>query len=243
MRSYLILGALKIELSGLLGLFTVKQKRKIGHILVYCCDYKGRNVWVALTGMGEKGARDAANHLSGMIQDAQVSALAMVGLCGATDPQLAIGEVGVYTSLKRLEKKGENMICHGMLKTAVPKHVSCRGLQAATVNVLAHTQTLKADIYEKFGVQAVDMESYYICREALKRQIPPAVIRAVSDTAGQNLPSFMVDFSENRRLAGLLKLIRVMFRPSCIKNAIIVFRNTKLAASNLTEAVRQWVLQ
>ncbi len=211
--------------------------------MVYCCDYKGRNVFVAQTGMGEKRARDAANSLSGIVQDKQVAALAMVGFCGATDPQLAIGEVTAYTSLKRLEKKEENIICHGMLKTAVPKHLSCRGLQAATVNVLVHTQTLKAEIYKKFNVQAVDMESYYICREALKLQIPPAAIRAVSDTAGQTLPSFMVDFSENRRLAGLLKLIRLMFRPSCIKNFMTVFRNTKLAASNLTEAVRQWVLQ
>ncbi|MGM0366325.1 MAG: hypothetical protein ACQEP5_07285, partial [Actinomycetota bacterium] len=107
---------------------------------------------------------------------------------------------------------------------------------------LADSREMKAELHKNFGVQAVDMESYYICRQAAVQNIPFMVIRAVSDTAEQDLPPFMADFSRGKKFIGSLGLIKYVTRPSRAKELWHTLKNTRAAAVNLTEAVRKLVL-
>jgi len=230
-----------MELSGLLELFGVKERSKAGSTTVYHCIYEGRNILVVKTGMGVKNSKLAAKSLINIVSARPVKRAVMVGVCGAADPQFKAGEIVIYGSLKNLVTEKGKIICTDSLDLGI-RGLEYRKARGATLSFLADSKEIKAEIYQKFGVQAVDMESYYICRAALSHRIPFMVLRAVSDTAGQSLPGFMVDFSKNRKLIGTLKVINYIIKPSQAKYLWHTFKLTKTATANLTEAVRQLVL-
>ncbi len=242
MYTYLIIGALDIEVSGFLGLFEVRKKTKSGRSVFYHCGYKGKNILVARIGMGNECSKLAAESLKDIFDAYKVKALALVGISGATCPSLRRGELVSYKTIVNLSKKQNEVFANGSIETENISLPGCRPIHGATLNFLARDRAIKAKIYKRFGVQAVDMESYFICREASKYDVPFCVMRAISDTSEEELPEFMEDFSKNKKGRGTIKFLACTLRPLRAKEAFHSVKGIRKASANLKEAVKQWVL-
>ena len=53
----------------------------------------------------------------------------------------------------------------------------------------------KRDLYQKYQVGTINMEDYWVARLSIAAKVPFLSVRAVLDTAGQGLPSYLLRLS------------------------------------------------
>ena len=64
-----------------------------------------------------------------------------------------------------------------------------------TVDRILTRGSEKRDLHQQFGVGTVNMEDYWVCRLAQTARVPFLSVRAVLDTGGQRLPSYLARLS------------------------------------------------
>ncbi len=116
-------------------------------------------------------------------------------------------------------------------------HVGDVVREVLTVDRVAVTSAEKRELREKTGAGAVDMESAAIARKAAEWGVSFRVIRAVSDTAGENLP---LDFNSYRDAEGRFSRARIalaaLARPFTAVPALLrLNRNCRVAAESIGE--------
>ena len=133
---------------------------------------------VAVGGGQAEGAAAASERLAAE----GVSALISFGLAGGLDPALSAGTVLVPTAVlldgERWEADGALM---DRLGGATPGALYGGGEVVASA-------AAKAALFARTGAVAVDLESAAVARAARRHGLPFAVLRAVCDGAGRDLP-------------------------------------------------------
>ena len=117
---------------------------------------------------------------------ARPSALISFGLCGGLDPILKVGDLIIATSVVDENTVWKTDVAlSARLAAALPhaRHGSVVGSE-----VILGSPSAKAALHERSGAGIVDMESHHIGAAAAKAGIPFAVVRAISDAAGDTLP-------------------------------------------------------
>lgn len=139
------------------------------------------NLVVRVSGMGPENARRTIQTL--LSTGSPPSRVLTCGYAGALHPDLRIGDI-VWHSENDPE-------LHGRLKTlgAFEARFCCSERVAVTA-------VDKACLRRKLGADAVEMESGIIHQVCLRQAIPCTTVRAVSDTAQEDLP---FDFSKFAR--------------------------------------------
>ena len=186
--------------------------------------------------MGKENVGKFIKKFDDIVKNIDVKAIIMAGLCGAADKSLSIGDVLIYENISMLELLKDKIVCTGIEKTGFLKDT---GLKAGTTNFLVSKSCQKVKIFNEFNIQAVDMETYYIARFALRKAIPFAAIRAVSDTADQDLPDFFMDFSTGRKFSGTINMAKYILKPSNIKHLAQTYKGIKTALCNLTKVIEK----
>ena len=146
------------------------------------------------------------------------------GFAGALNPALVAGDVVFSTDDAGLHQR---LLAAG----AQPARFFC-------ASKIATTATEKQGLRRTSGADAVEMESeaiHAICRE---RRIPCATVRAISDTANENLP---LDFNRlsNADLSlnyGKLALA-IAKSPGSIPALLRLQRNSRFAAGRLADVL------
>ena len=64
-----------------------------------------------------------------------------------------------------------------------------------TVERVVTRSSEKEELHRQFGVGTVNMEDYWVCRMAQTARVPFLSVRAVLDTGGQRLPSYLARLS------------------------------------------------
>ncbi|HXV37753.1 MAG TPA: 1-hydroxy-2-methyl-2-butenyl 4-diphosphate reductase [Myxococcota bacterium] len=146
-----------------------------------------REARVVRTGWGAQRARAAARHLS-MSTD---RALAIAGVCGALDPELAPGDVIVASEL--LGGAGAHKLADA---EALLDALRALGARARLGPILSVDQIARGRGRERLresGALATDMESRWLAEAARGR--PFSVLRVVVDTPARELlrPSAILD--------------------------------------------------
>jgi adenosylhomocysteine nucleosidase len=136
-----------------------------------------------------------------------VDGIISTGFCGALDPALSVGDV-------------------------IP---SGPGRHLVSIDRVAVTAREKKDLWEKTGAAGVDMESGALSAIAASWGVPFRAIRAVSDTASDDMP---VDFNLYRDSEGRFSRSRIalaaMARPfTAVPGLLRLDRNCRLAADSL----------
>jgi adenosylhomocysteine nucleosidase len=139
---------------------------------------KGMAVMGGVGGGTPEGAGDAAAHLV----DAGAEALISFGLAGGLDPALPAGAVLVPGVV--IEGTDTHICDPGLL--AWLGGVTCTAMLGGAG--VAVTASDKANLFAATGAAAIDLESGALARIAAARGVPFAVLRAVCDPAGRNLP-------------------------------------------------------
>jgi adenosylhomocysteine nucleosidase len=120
---------------------------------------------------------------------AECTGLLSFGACGALSPELSIADLLLGTSITddeavhAVDAAWLERLTQG-LKRQRPRNVPILSHGVET----AHTPEERKALFAKTGCWAVDDESKAVARLAAKRNIPFAVLRAVSDDADSELP-------------------------------------------------------
>lgn len=164
------------------------------------------------------------------------SLLLGVGVAGALSPDLEVGDLVV--AFRVLDAAGETPPPHAVLVVqAAAKPEARQGTLLSVARPLV-TAAQKAEAFSKLGpgAAAVDMESAAWARAAAAHGIPCLVVRAVSDTANEELPGYLSECMDSeggiRRSAVAL---RALGRPSTIP-VLLRMRRRVVASSALLAA-------
>jgi nucleoside phosphorylase len=158
-----------------------------------------------------------APHLS-LLAAGKPPALIMAGLAGALAPELAVGDVVIQG-------------------TCQPVPNVRFGKLATTAHILA-TPAEKAALYQQTGALAADMETLPAERLAESLKIPFLAVRAVSDSAAQNLdPALLglVDADGRPRLGRVLRYLAG--NPGRVPELLRLRRTTETALANLARVL------
>lgn len=151
-----------------------------------------------------------------------VAGIFLVGLAGALDPALAIGDVVIDRGAASL-----------------PAGIPFRQSAIHASDGIIATPAQKAELHRQTGAAAVDMESNAVRSLATSYGVPFISVRAISDTAVQSLdPQVlgMVDaFGRPRPASIAAALIR---RPALIPELRRLGMNASAAATAAAKAVR-----
>lgn len=242
MPEFIIFGALNIELRGLLGLVNIKEKHRLGPTRIYVCEYRQKQFIVVRTGMGQDNVKAALKNLENIFGDRLPEKVLVAGIGGAAARDLKAGQVVCFKDICLITGSPGSLSGSNRFSLDTVASGGYRKVHGATVEFLATDKCLKDSIYRQFGAEAVDMESYFIAQKYINHKSRVMVVRAISDTASQTLPPFFKHFSQQSTAAGLFHFVCCMVKPSCLKQAVTMYKNTKSAIANLGLAVKKLVL-
>jgi nucleoside phosphorylase len=179
---------------------------------------------VAIGGIGEKHARRAAEVV---IEQGQPTLLVSAGIAGAISPCLKVGDVG-------------------RIREVVDAATGERYLTGGGDWVLATSHDVsdaaeKQDLLTKYGADVVDMEGAAVAQVARDRGIKFAAVKAISDDASFAMPPLNRFIDENgsfdtRRFLGYIAL-----HPKWWATLGKIRKNSKIASTNLCEAVQHLI--
>ena len=180
-----------------------------------------RDAAVLLTGVGQENARTS---VADVLAQQSPSLVLTCGFAGGLDSALPVGAVVFETSQLELWERLSNA-------GAVPVKFFCASRIAITAK---EKRTLRSSTQ----ADAVEMESeaiHTLCRE---RRIPCATVRAISDTANEDLP---LDFNQLARPDWTMDYCRLALAvakaPGTIPALLRLQRNCRVAAERLAEVL------
>ncbi len=146
--------------------------------------------YVRLSGARAAIARDAARELANLPVDGLVS----FGIAGGLDPALGPGDLVVGTDVVAPDGRHfpTDRFWYEHLASLIGKVAGVREARIAGVDGVAG-KGAKARLFAVTGAGCVDMESHAIARAAAEAGKPFAVLRAVADPAGADLPAWLGD--------------------------------------------------
>ena len=216
--------ALDSELAGIRRAMEISGSFNFGEVLVEEGRLGGQDCALVQSGMGrqraEKALRDVLHHY-------QPSAILSLGFCGALAATLRVGDLVVGSPVGALLTMPSRLLpapspvgwlhCDGSLVQQAlnievpPRSGRLVGGGCMTVPSAAGPRGVKQWLGENFPIVAVDMESFWIGSLAQESGVPFLVVRSVSDTLAESLPSFdglVDDFGR----ANLVSLSRYLLR-------------------------------
>lgn len=200
-------------------------------------------VSVIAAGVGRDAARRGTRLL---IDGHRPSRIIAAGLCGGLDPSLQRATVVVADRLE-LDPDMASGEAAGRPATAAPASLPpgwidrlpqrpARGAVVTAAHVVA-TVDAKRRLRESTGAAVVDMESWWVVEEASRAGIPAHVIRAVCDTASEDVPADVASLGESQsaaRLAGAA--VRMLWRRPSAAIDLVELRERAHAAADAVAA-------
>jgi adenosylhomocysteine nucleosidase len=185
------------------------------------------DVRILITGIGQQNAR---LKVGAILKAYRPQFVLTCGFAGGLDPAWAIGDVVFATDDTRLREKLNRA-------GARPANFFC-------ASRVAITRAEKAELRRTTGADAVEMESeaiHAICRE---QGISCATVRAISDTANQDLPLEFNQLSKPDSSLHFGKLVlAIATAPGKIPAMLRLQRNCKFASKRLAETLAHVLFQ
>ncbi len=226
-----VVTALREELDGIRALATGRR----GGPFVEA-SLAGRPVVLAATG---DGSNNAARVASALLTRHSVGGLIVAGTSGALSPTLQPGSLIVA-----------RRVLQGRSPAPAPdpawveRVLSCGGAEGGTVvsaPAILWTRSSKAAAYAEFGngePAVVDLETAALAQVAADHGVPYIAVRAISDTAGEDLP---LDFNRYRDASGRVDRFRVaraaILRPRLIAPLWRLKRRVAMCSANLANLI------
>ena len=130
------------------------------------------------------GAADLDRRIERAIATHRPSALLSFGVAGGLHPSLAIGDV---VAGAEVIGEGWSVPCDPKWLAALAPACRARPAVVTALSIPAATVAMKAAL-AALGAATVDMESHAVALAAREAGLPLAVLRVVSDEAGQAIP-------------------------------------------------------
>ena len=185
------------------------------------------DVSILITGIGRQNAETSLRRfLAGNLPKLVLTC----GFAGGLNPELEIGDVVFITGYAALDQR---------LADADAKRASF-----FSASRIATTVAEKKQLHEGTGADVVEMESGAILAVCRESRIPCAMVRAISDTAGENLPLDFNAFAKADMSLDYVKLAWAIARaPWKIGALIQLHKKTSFAAQQLADVLAKVVWQ
>jgi adenosylhomocysteine nucleosidase len=200
---YLVFSAIAGEIEQIAASVEHPVSRTVGGIPLIEGELHGKSVTVAHTGSGKV---NAAVMLAKLVSEISPDALIAVGLCGAVNEELVIGNlIEVRRSIQYDLHIGRFGLSPGEINGLLPRYLESPTLFGAYPPLTAGTADIFLDgsqrnaylpILKELGVDVVDMESYSWMAVSSRFDLPLTIIRIVSDTGSQRPKRFPLFLKE-----------------------------------------------
>jgi nucleoside phosphorylase len=192
----IFIAALRRELSGLQSRVQTSGRERLGRAWATRGSFNGRQVALVQSGIGRERSQEATRLA---IQELRPEAIVSIGLSGGLAPGVRGGDLILGERLLAFDAAGASLgepiaaepslyrECAKALEDEfIPVHLG----DVASVPEVMPGPAEKQLLAAACDAKAVDMESYWVAREARAAGVPFAVMRAASDTLGETLPEY-----------------------------------------------------
>jgi adenosylhomocysteine nucleosidase len=249
-KSICILGAVRQEISGLKSRMQVEEHLRIGKSDLWRGTLEDQPIILVRTGIGKK---NAVASLTSVAERFPLRMILSIGYAGGLDPDLDVGDLLIADII--LEAAGNPsqgpfltswaidpaLVARAMALPVRQNAKAARGRLLTVEQVVTHPE-LKQKLYEQTGALAVDMESSALVDLAQERQIPFLSIRAISDTANQELLDVSPFVSPDGEVSTLKAGWYVVTHPGSLKPLNTIRQHASRATNVLTDFVSRLIL-
>ncbi len=163
----------------------------------------------------------------------------VLGLCGALDPSLAVGDAVVYT---RIVEGPVAAAVDAQLSSACADALGRPLVVAATVDRVVGDVAGKVAIRASTGAAVIDMEAASLAAALTGRGARVVMVRVVSDAAQTELPDLRGVYAPDGALRPLRLTAALLRWPrrgaSFVRNALHALRSLQATATVLAQASR-----
>jgi adenosylhomocysteine nucleosidase len=208
---------------------------------VYAAKISGVDVFVGLTGIGPKAA---ASRICGFTWCENLDICISSGFAGALRPEFKIGDVLAAREIVRNQPHGKES---GSKVLSTERLIQIAGKEGAMVVERFYSSPLTVRTAEekqslRHIAEAVEMESLEVLEEALLWSREVVAIRAISDSADEDLPlDFDAVVTDDGRLSVARLAGEIIRTPTAIPGLIRLGRRSAVAAKRLADFLDSYI--
>jgi len=234
-----IIGAIKDEISGIKNQMQITDTLRLPTGNAFVGEWQGVPIVLVRSGMGRDRARRA---LVEVAERYDLKEIISIGYAGALDPSLEVGDLVVADKIIEMDssRSDEDMKSYSLNKEILNTTGEIHRKILLTVDRVAATPQEKKKLREKYSAVAVDMETSALAEEAKARNLSFISVRAITDTADQELIDCSYLVEEDGEVSKLKAGWHVLTHPGDMKGMIELGQHAKIATANLTEFLRQY---
>ena len=220
------------------------RSAKLGDADVQLAEFSSAQTVVLLTGVGARRAAFAASQVMRSEYD-PFDCCISCGLAGGLRSEYHVGQVlaarCVFSESPQADESSQLAQCSGAL---VSFAAECGAAVVDRFYSADHVVST-ADEKRRLGesADAVEMESFEILHEAQAAGVPAIAVRAISDTAAEDLPLDMNQvFTDQGQVSIPRVLGQVALRPQSLPGLIRLGKNSRIAARSLAHFLDSYVV-
>jgi len=234
----LILFALPSEARPTIGILGGSERIHGLPFKAFCVDHPSHEITMAETGMGVENATGVFLHL---LQTDKPDAVLSIGYCGALSPEASVGDVVLASSVCLIEGQNVETLSLPDNRELFGKLASRFPVRAGTFITMKKWMK-KRDIapYVARGMMSpvCDLETFGVAQICRSRALPFFALRAVSDGADTEIFFDPWDVCDKNGKYSAARAMRCFLtRPHLLSHVIELYRSSKIASSNLAQAV------
>jgi adenosylhomocysteine nucleosidase len=229
-----IIGAIKDEIAGIKNQMRIDDAIRWQTGNAFIGEWQGRPIVLVRSGMGCSSAKDA---LVGILGKYDLEYVISIGYAGALDPVLEVGELVVADKVVHYGSQKSYSLNEELI-SAMPE---ARRGTLLTVDEVVATPPEKEALREKYSAVAVDMETSALAEEAEAYHLPFASVRAITDTASQELIDCSHLVAEDGDVSKLKAGWHILTHPGDLKGMIDLGKHAKISTANLTVFLKRYL--
>lgn len=240
-----VFAAMSRELAGFERRLTGCERAAAGERTLRLGSWRGTRVLLCRTGIGKR----AEGVLRAVLEDHRPSLVLSVGVCGALDPKLSVGDLVLCQTVRAASSgdthaapvHSDERLLSQALAAAEAGGVRARVGQSLTVERVVGEPAEKKALRESRGMDVVEMESYWLGTVARESGLPFLAVRAVLDEQGDTLPALpgVVQPDGSQRLWRVLPY--ALKHPGQVPRILSLAVSERRALGNLTRFLEAFV--
>lgn len=234
-----VFAALRREIEALARTVSVQSQLTRGECRILGSRYGGLKLVLVQTGPGGDRAVKAATMI---FDEFQPRIGISLGFGGALREGLSAGDLIACQSVAHLADDGslsERLGCdYQLLRVATEackaSRLDIRVGRSLTVDTVYGEPGVKQRLGDSFSAEILEMENYWLAREASARGVPLLAVRAVSDTLRQDLPPLQGAVNGRGETDKKRVIMALVLEPACVVSMVRLAKSAHLASSNLS---------
>ncbi|MEK9629360.1 MAG: hypothetical protein VW455_10105 [Nitrospinota bacterium] len=242
-KAIAILGAVSEEIAGIKKSMNIADRIRLGKSEAWPGKWLEKEIVLVRTGVGKQRAADATRKV---IEKFHPQKIISLGYAGALINELKVGDLFVAKTILssesdettfEMDDPEEMKWLEKANQIPLPKNFKLRVGKLITVDKVIHTPEGKRELGNRFGAEAVEMETLKIALLSRENNIPFISVRGISDEVGHELIDSSSFLGSDGEISKLKAGWYVLTHPGSLKNALSLRSHTLVATQNLTDFI------